>query len=101
MTIFPPFSEAENAFTLPLLKETLLEPFLSTMLALFWLAALLAGALFSTAITAYDQLASCKSTALRTPYLRGNPTSNPLLLTRRDSARRTPLPSLSARNRTV
>ena len=101
MTMSPPISQTQPALALSPLKETLLEPLLFTVVGLFWLIALPAGALFSVAVTAYDELASLKSRALRMPYLRSNAAANPLILRPKSFARRNASFLASIRNKIV
>jgi hypothetical protein len=103
MTTFPyPLSlHAQDSFRISQLKTALREPLFVTAVGLFWLTALPIGALFSTAIAAYDKMASLKSRALRMPYLRGNAATNPLLLKRKDFALRNANTRTSERNQAV
>ena len=104
MTPFPnpiSLSASPSSFGIPQLKTAVLEPLLVTGAGLLWMTALPIGALFSTAVAAYDKVASLKSTALRMPSLRGNAAIHPLLLPRNGFAPPDPSSRTSERKQVV
>jgi hypothetical protein len=82
------FPQMQDSFAISQIKAALLEPFLVTALGLFWLTALLIGALTSAVFAAYDTMISLHVTALRLPRLWRNAATNPLVLRRNGRAHR-------------